>query len=304
MPGCATVCLAHPELRLGSGDDAAVLRLAADRDMVVTSDLLTDGVDFHLHACQPWQIGRKAVAVNLSDLAAMACRPVATGRVGRSAAVRGWRTGARPLSRHSRPGGRITTSRWPAATRTRGTADWSSASRRWDNSPPAGPCDAIEARPGDHILVTGRFGGSILGKHFSFEPRVHEALLLHEQLRTACGHRRQRRTVARPAPAGGSEWLWRGHRTRRGSDRPGRARAGGRSGATAARPLDTRLSDGEDFELILALPPAEADRLLQQQPLDVPVTRIGQHDRTGRAVADRRRWFTAPLAARGFEHRQ
>ncbi len=43
----------------------------------MTTDLLTDGVDFHLHACQPWQIGRKAVAVNLSDLAAMACRPVA-----------------------------------------------------------------------------------------------------------------------------------------------------------------------------------------------------------------------------------
>src|SRR3990172_6041179 len=67
----------HPDLRLGIGDDAAILRLSGGRDMVVTSDLLTDGVDFHLHECQPWQIGRKAVAVNLSDLAAMACRPVA-----------------------------------------------------------------------------------------------------------------------------------------------------------------------------------------------------------------------------------
>src|SRR5262249_17497940 len=36
------------------------------------------------------------------------------------------------------------------------------------------------ARPGDQIIVTGSFGGSILGRHFDFEPRVREALLLRE----------------------------------------------------------------------------------------------------------------------------
>src|SRR5690606_28221059 len=40
--------------------------------------------------------------------------------------------------------------------------------------------------------------------------------------------------------------------------------------------LEHALSDGEDFELILAVPPAEAERLLATQPLDVPLTRIGR----------------------------
>ena len=68
---------AHPRLLLGPGDDAAVLQLAANQNCVVTCDALTEGVDFLLAECDPARIGRKALAVNLSDLAAMAARPVA-----------------------------------------------------------------------------------------------------------------------------------------------------------------------------------------------------------------------------------
>ena len=42
-----------------------------------------------------------------------------------------------------------------------------------------------------------------------------------------------------------------------------------------ATPLDHALSDGEDFELILAAGPDEAQRLLDDQPLETPLTRIG-----------------------------
>ena len=67
----------HPRLLLGPGDDAAVLSLADSADCVVTTDLLTDQVDFVLTECDPRRVGRKALAVNLSDIAAMAARPVA-----------------------------------------------------------------------------------------------------------------------------------------------------------------------------------------------------------------------------------
>ena len=63
---------AHPRLMLGIGDDAAILHLAARPQCVVTVDLLTEGVDFRLDEVTPERIGRKALAVNLSDLAAMA----------------------------------------------------------------------------------------------------------------------------------------------------------------------------------------------------------------------------------------
>src|SRR5205809_453445 len=67
----------HPCLRLGPGDDAAVLRLGDRAECVITADLLTDQVDFELRSAEPRRIGRKALAVNLSDLAAMAARPLA-----------------------------------------------------------------------------------------------------------------------------------------------------------------------------------------------------------------------------------
>ena len=67
----------HPLLKLGVGDDAAVLSMDGRGDVVVTVDMLMDGVDFELSRVDPRRVGRKSLAVNLSDLAAMASRPVA-----------------------------------------------------------------------------------------------------------------------------------------------------------------------------------------------------------------------------------
>ncbi len=64
-----------PQVQLGIGDDAAVLRLG--RDAVVTTDVLCDGTHFTLDECGPRAVGRKLAGVNLSDLAAMAAKPVA-----------------------------------------------------------------------------------------------------------------------------------------------------------------------------------------------------------------------------------
>jgi thiamine-monophosphate kinase len=65
----------HPSLSLGIGDDAAVIRQQAGRDMVVTTDLLVEGIDFRLETTTPRLLGVKALAVSLSDIAAMGARP-------------------------------------------------------------------------------------------------------------------------------------------------------------------------------------------------------------------------------------
>ena len=67
-------------------------------------------------------------------------------------------------------------------------------------------------------------------------------------------------------------------------------------------PLDHALSDGEDFELLLAVPPAEAERMLAEQPLATPLTAIGEF------IAEPGLWQRqatgprTPLAPRGWEH--
>lgn len=62
----------------GIGDDCAVLPVAAEQALVFTTDMLCEGVHFLLDAATPREIGRKSLAVNLSDVAAMGATPVAT----------------------------------------------------------------------------------------------------------------------------------------------------------------------------------------------------------------------------------
>ena len=59
----------------GIGDDAAVVSQLANRDLIVTTDLLIEGVDFHRDAAPAHILGHKALAVSLSDIAAMGARP-------------------------------------------------------------------------------------------------------------------------------------------------------------------------------------------------------------------------------------
>ena len=62
------------DVRLGVGDDAALLDSPADCDLVAAIDTLVDGVHFP-HGCPAASVGHRVLAVNLSDLAAMGARP-------------------------------------------------------------------------------------------------------------------------------------------------------------------------------------------------------------------------------------
>src|SRR5947208_7382699 len=60
----------------GIGDDAAVISQIAGRDAVITTDLLVEGIDFYREATPARLLGHKALAVSLSDIAAMGARPL------------------------------------------------------------------------------------------------------------------------------------------------------------------------------------------------------------------------------------
>lgn len=59
----------------GIGDDAAVFQIAAGKQSVITTDLLIEDIDFRRTTFPPHLLGHKALAVSLSDIAAMGARP-------------------------------------------------------------------------------------------------------------------------------------------------------------------------------------------------------------------------------------
>ena len=59
----------------GIGDDAAVFHTAAGKESVITADLLVEEIDFRRTTAPPLLLGHKALAVSLSDIAAMGARP-------------------------------------------------------------------------------------------------------------------------------------------------------------------------------------------------------------------------------------
>ena len=65
----------NSEVPLGIGDDAALIKTTAGRDLIVCCDLMVEGVHFRPAWTPPRLLGRKALAVNLSDVAAMGGAP-------------------------------------------------------------------------------------------------------------------------------------------------------------------------------------------------------------------------------------
>jgi len=61
----------HPQLCIGPGDDAGVLRISSGRVLVATTDTLVEGIHFERKWTSPQDLGEKLLAVNLSDFAAM-----------------------------------------------------------------------------------------------------------------------------------------------------------------------------------------------------------------------------------------
>lgn len=248
-------------LKVGLGDDAAVLDLADSPDCVLSVDLLSDGVDFVLAEAGPRRVGRKALAVNLSDLAAMAARPLAAvvalllPRQGGGRIAQEMYEGMLPLAEKygvAIAGG--DTNSWDGPLAVSVTVLGAAGAR--------GPLRRSGAAAGDLLAVTGPLGGSILGRHFDFEPRIAEALWLHDHVELHAGIdisdglALDLSRLCEESRCGAELWA-------ESIPIHGDARrlAASQSGRSASAPLDHALSDGEDFELLLAMPESALEQL-------------------------------------------
>ena len=164
-----------PPVKIGIGDDGAVLDMTGESQQVIVTDLLLDGVHFDLNVTSPFLAGRKALAVNLSDLAAMGCRPTAAFV---SLAVPRARLQASPdFLRELYRGIQQMTDEFHFSLAGGDTNSWHgpfAINVCLTGVPFSGrPFLRSGARPGDAILVTGPLGGSLQrGRHLTFMPRL------------------------------------------------------------------------------------------------------------------------------------
>jgi thiamine-monophosphate kinase len=261
---------AYPGVPIGIGDDAALLRVGQAGDCLITVDMLMDGIDFRLDETEPSAIGHKALAASLSDIAAMAGQPVAA-----VVALALPQAHGRQLAERVHAGIGALASEFHVAIVGGDTNSWDGPLVVCCTvlGTPTGsrPVRRNGAKAGDWILVTGDFGGSILGKHLKFEPRVREALALHQAVQlhamidVSDGLAADLHHILEESGVGA---------TIRAADLP--------ISEAALRiddlrsPVEHALGDGEDFELLFTVSPDDGLHLCAYPPCDVRLSHIGE----------------------------
>lgn len=235
---------------VGIGDDMAVLRLGGNL-LAITADMLLDGVHFDVTRQSYELIGRKALACSLSDCAAMACRPVAAtvslaipDSLSLEAVKRLYEGMAQLADQFDcRIVGGDTTS-WPG----RLAIDVAMLAEPMSLRGPVLRCDA---RPGDTLFVSGPLGGSLLGSHLTFTPRLDLARAivsdpaLHAMMDLSDGLSMD---LYRMCQASGCDAELEAASLEHAISPAARDLARTAGGT----PLERALNDGEDFELLIA----------------------------------------------------
>lgn len=268
-PGAGVIC--------GSGDDAAVYAAGKNVCQLLAIDTIVEDVDFKLREAKPELIGRKAVAVNLSDIAAMGGTPrmavmsLVMPKKMKLQWVDRFLRGTNQIAKEfgvSLIGGDLS-----SGTKLVCTVAMTGEARR------NGIVYRKGARPGDLIVVSGRLGGSILGKHLQFTPRVREGQFLagagvSSMIDISDGLVQDLNHLAQAGDVGYELDLL---------SIPVSRDAVRLSRGNSKKAIQHALYDGEDFELLFTVPPAKFEQLKKrwEKTFQVPLAEIG------RIVSDR-----------------
>jgi thiamine-monophosphate kinase len=250
---------------LGAGDDCAIVRAPGRGCLqLLKTDCIVEGIHFNPDS-SPVSVGWKAMARPLSDFAAMSglpqfalitmIIPAKKTLAWTKALYRGLESAARAFE-VAIVGGETSAINGPAAISISMTGFVEKG--RW--------VGRGGGKAKDDLFVTGRLGGSLRGKHLKFTPRIEESRWLTEHFSIH-------------AMMDLSDGL--------GADLPRLARASGVRFEVeeSALPLQRgcsitqAISDGEDYELLFAIPPKDSsslERRWRRRFPQIPLTRIGR----------------------------
>lgn len=244
---------------LGIGDDCAAINVSSYKLCLITTDMLVDGTHFDLEKCTVRDVGRKAIACSISDVAAMGCHAtVAVVSI------------CFPDHTTEKFAQELYKGIWSIADKYDieivGGDIISGYSPLCINVTMLGRNEGLKpvrrsgARVGDKILVTGTLGGSLLGKHLYFEPRLREGLILnknftiHAMIDISDGLTADLNHILEESCVGAVLYE---------SQIPVSEAALKLSKKTNNTPLYHALSDGEDYELLVVLSKNQAKKVIE-----------------------------------------
>jgi thiamine-monophosphate kinase len=274
-------------VKIGPGDDCAVVKFGK-RWQLLKTDCIVESIHFSKESPATW-VGWKALCRAISDVAAMGGRPmdalvtIAVAPQVRLRWLRGVYSGLRKAAQRydvNLVGGETSRSPGPAfiSVALTGIVEKRRALLR------------SGGKPGDFLYVTGQLGGSIRGKHLRFEPRLAEALWLADHF-------------AINAMIDLSDGL--------GSDLPRLAKASStgfeidreRLPLSKGCSIEQAISDGEDYELLFAVPPEVVPTLEERWAKKFPALVLTQ---IGRLTEPNRQELSASgfdqLTDSGYDH--
>ncbi len=288
---------------VGIGDDAAVLNLDKRKNLVVSTDVIVENVDFKIKTLSPEKIGRKALAVNLSDIAAMGALPTAfVISIGKPSYI------TAPWLRRFYKGLLALAEQYNIACVG---GDFSRSKEFFASVTIFGEALSHRivkrsgAKPGDRIAVTGDLGGSLLQHHHDFTPRVREGLFLAKYIKPTAmidisdGLVQDLSHILEVSGVGAMLDL---------DKIPVSRDAKKISRGNKEKALERALSDGEDFELLFTVPPKRRkmfERIWKKKFPGVPLSWIGKIEGKASQISWRRggeKIEPPKLARKGFSH--
>jgi thiamine-monophosphate kinase len=269
----------------GSGDDCAVLKFNKDKYQLFSCDMLVEGVDFYSNE-KPYLIGRKSLAVSISDIAACGGLPryclVSLGVTKRTSVefTDKFLKGILDLAKEFKiniVGGDLTRSgQLMVDVSILGVVERRNLVLR------------SGAKEGDIIFVTGRLGGSISGKHLKFIPRVKEARFLvrnfkiNAMIDISDGLAQDLGHILQESKVGANIY----------EDLIPLSKE--------ARNLEDALYSGEDFELLFTVSPSEAKKIIRRR--SVSFKPIGEIIKRNRLTLVDKKGKENIICLKGFRH--